>query len=57
MDIKRHTDDELPDPDLRSNPERHVHDFGEPDWSEFTAVIAGPLRRSSHDRAEALAAG
>ncbi|MCF7548260.1 1,2-phenylacetyl-CoA epoxidase subunit PaaA [Pseudonocardia sp. WMMC193] len=31
----------LPDPDLRWNPERQAHDFGEPDWSEFTAVIAG----------------
>jgi len=31
----------LPDPRLRWNPERGHHDFGEPDWSEFTAVISG----------------
>jgi len=31
----------LPDPDLRWNPQRQAHDFGEPDWEEFTAVIAG----------------
>ena len=31
----------FPDPDLRWNPERGAHDFGEPDWSEFFAVIAG----------------
>jgi ring-1,2-phenylacetyl-CoA epoxidase subunit PaaA len=31
----------LPDPELRWNPERGHHDFGEPDWSEFTAVISG----------------
>ena len=31
----------LPDPDLRWNPERESHDFGEPDWSELMAVIKG----------------
>jgi len=31
----------LPDPDLRWNPERRAHDFGEPDWSEFKAVVSG----------------
>jgi ring-1,2-phenylacetyl-CoA epoxidase subunit PaaA len=31
----------LPDPDLRWNPERRAHDFGEPDWAEFKAVISG----------------
>src|SRR5437867_1046525 len=27
----------LPDPDLRWNPDRGHHDFGEPDWAEFKA--------------------
>ena len=31
----------LPDPELRWNADRGHHDFGEPDWSEFTAVISG----------------
>jgi ring-1,2-phenylacetyl-CoA epoxidase subunit PaaA len=31
----------LPDPDLRWNSERGAHDFGEPDWAEFHAVISG----------------
>ncbi|WP_121257277.1 1,2-phenylacetyl-CoA epoxidase subunit PaaA [Nocardioides ferulae] len=31
----------LPDPDLRWNPERGSHDFGEPDWAEFREVLAG----------------
>nr|WP_028927133.1 1,2-phenylacetyl-CoA epoxidase subunit PaaA [Pseudonocardia acaciae] len=31
----------LPDPDLRWNDERQAHDFGEPDWSEFKAVLGG----------------
>ncbi|MEV4007016.1 1,2-phenylacetyl-CoA epoxidase subunit PaaA [Actinomadura sp. NPDC049753] len=31
----------LPDPDLRWNEERQAHDFGEPDWSELSAVIKG----------------
>ncbi|ANY05518.1 1,2-phenylacetyl-CoA epoxidase subunit PaaA [Pseudonocardia sp. HH130630-07] len=37
----------LPDPDLRWNGERGAHDFGEPDWSEFQAVVsgAGPANR------------
>ncbi|WP_226350466.1 1,2-phenylacetyl-CoA epoxidase subunit PaaA [Pseudonocardia sp. ICBG601] len=41
----------LPDPDLRWNDERQAHDFGEPDWSEFTAVVsgAGPANRQRLD--------
>ena len=48
----------LPDPDLTWNPDRESYDFGEPDWSEFTAVVEGdgPLnherirvRRAAHD--------
>jgi ring-1,2-phenylacetyl-CoA epoxidase subunit PaaA len=48
----------LPDPQLRWNPERGHHDFGEPDWSEFAGVIsgAGPCnaqrlaqRRAAHE--------
>ncbi len=31
----------LPDPDLRWNPDRGHHDFGEPDWAEFKAVVSG----------------
>ncbi|QXC42606.1 1,2-phenylacetyl-CoA epoxidase subunit PaaA [Rhodococcus qingshengii] len=31
----------FPDPDLRWNPERGAHDFGEPDWSEFMDVVRG----------------
>jgi ring-1,2-phenylacetyl-CoA epoxidase subunit PaaA len=31
----------LPDPELRWNPEREAHDYGEPDWDEFTAVVSG----------------
>ena len=31
----------LPDPDLRWDEERHSYDFGEPDWSEFAAVLRG----------------
>jgi ring-1,2-phenylacetyl-CoA epoxidase subunit PaaA len=31
----------LPDPDLRWNSERGRHDYGEPDWSEFKAVVGG----------------
>jgi ring-1,2-phenylacetyl-CoA epoxidase subunit PaaA len=31
----------LPDPGLRWNAERGHHDFTEPDWGEFKAVIAG----------------
>lgn len=31
----------LPDPDLRWNPERGAHDFGEVDWSEMKQVVSG----------------
>jgi ring-1,2-phenylacetyl-CoA epoxidase subunit PaaA len=31
----------LPDPDLRWNPERGHHDFGEIDWTEFWQVVHG----------------
>jgi ring-1,2-phenylacetyl-CoA epoxidase subunit PaaA len=31
----------LPDPEIRWNEERGHHDFGTPDWSEFTQVIKG----------------
>ena len=31
----------LPDPELRWNEERGRHDFGEPDWDEFKAVVMG----------------
>jgi ring-1,2-phenylacetyl-CoA epoxidase subunit PaaA len=31
----------LPDPLLRWNADRGHHDFGEPDWAEFTAVLKG----------------
>jgi ring-1,2-phenylacetyl-CoA epoxidase subunit PaaA len=31
----------LPDPDLRWNEERGQHDFGQPDWAEFHAVVKG----------------
>jgi ring-1,2-phenylacetyl-CoA epoxidase subunit PaaA len=31
----------LPDPELRWNPERGHHDFGEPDWDELLRVISG----------------
>jgi ring-1,2-phenylacetyl-CoA epoxidase subunit PaaA len=31
----------VPDPDLRWNPEREAHDFGEIDWEEFYAVVRG----------------
>ncbi|MGK5558332.1 1,2-phenylacetyl-CoA epoxidase subunit PaaA [Actinomadura kijaniata] len=31
----------LPDPELRWNPERGHHDFGEPDWDELKRVISG----------------
>ena len=48
----------LPDPELRWNPERGAHDYGQPDWSEFKAVISGggpcnaqrlAHRRRAHD--------
>ncbi|MDN5750937.1 MAG: 1,2-phenylacetyl-CoA epoxidase subunit A, partial [Pseudonocardia sp.] len=31
----------LPDPELVWNDERQAHDYGEPDWDEFKAVVAG----------------
>jgi ring-1,2-phenylacetyl-CoA epoxidase subunit PaaA len=31
----------LPDEGLRWNAERQAHDYTEPDWAEFTAVLAG----------------
>ena len=31
----------LPDPQMRWNDERGHHDFGEPDWDELAAVVAG----------------
>jgi ring-1,2-phenylacetyl-CoA epoxidase subunit PaaA len=31
----------LPDPDLKWNPERGHHDFGEVDWTEFKNVLRG----------------
>jgi len=48
----------LPDPELRWNPERGHHDFGEIDWVEFRQVVAGrgpcnaeriARRRAAHD--------
>jgi ring-1,2-phenylacetyl-CoA epoxidase subunit PaaA len=47
----------FPDPDLAWNPDRGSYDFGEPDWSEFTAVVKGngpmnveriSVRRAAH---------
>ena len=37
----------LPDPDLVWNEERGHHDFGQPDWDEFYAVVkgGGPVQR------------
>jgi ring-1,2-phenylacetyl-CoA epoxidase subunit PaaA len=44
----------LPDPDLRWNPERGRHDYSQPDWTEFKAVVrgAGPCnaQRLAHRR-------
>ena len=49
----------LPDPRLRWNEERQAHDYGEPDWAEFKAVISGggpcnaqrlAHRRRAHER-------
>jgi ring-1,2-phenylacetyl-CoA epoxidase subunit PaaA len=31
----------LPDPELKWNPERGHHDFGQPDWNEFWQVVGG----------------
>ncbi|WP_310961966.1 1,2-phenylacetyl-CoA epoxidase subunit PaaA [Nocardioides terrisoli] len=48
----------LPDPELRWNAERGHHDFGEPDWDEFMAVVKGggpcntqrlAVRREAHE--------
>lgn len=48
----------LPDPDLKWNEERQAHDFGQPDWDEFWAVVKGDgpcnaerldHRRKAHD--------
>jgi ring-1,2-phenylacetyl-CoA epoxidase subunit PaaA len=48
----------LPDPALRWNEERQAHDFGQPDWEEFAAVLRGngpcntqriAHRRKAHD--------
>jgi ring-1,2-phenylacetyl-CoA epoxidase subunit PaaA len=48
----------LPDPSLRWNEERGRHDFGEPDWDEFKAVVSGSgpcnaqrlaVRREAHE--------
>jgi ring-1,2-phenylacetyl-CoA epoxidase subunit PaaA len=45
----------LPDPALRWNEERGHYDFGEPDWEELAAVIAGNgpcnAQRLAHRRA------
>jgi ring-1,2-phenylacetyl-CoA epoxidase subunit PaaA len=44
----------LPDPGLVWNEERQAHDYGEPDWAEFKAVVggAGPAnaQRIAHRR-------
>ncbi|MFC7327413.1 1,2-phenylacetyl-CoA epoxidase subunit PaaA [Marinactinospora rubrisoli] len=49
----------LPDPELRWNPERGHHDFGEPDWAEFRRVVSGQgpcnaerlrRRRAAHEK-------
>ncbi|ODQ96546.1 1,2-phenylacetyl-CoA epoxidase subunit PaaA [Mycolicibacterium holsaticum] len=48
----------LPDPNLAWNEDRQAHDFGEPDWEEFAAVIKGSgpcsveriaVRRAAHE--------
>lgn len=45
----------FPDPDLKWNPDRGAHDFGEPDWTEFMAVVKGNgaanVERIAHRRA------
>jgi ring-1,2-phenylacetyl-CoA epoxidase subunit PaaA len=45
----------LPDPQLRWNPERDAHDFGDPDWDEFARVVGGDgpcnTERIAHRRA------
>ncbi|RCV50091.1 1,2-phenylacetyl-CoA epoxidase subunit PaaA [Marinitenerispora sediminis] len=49
----------LPDEQLRWNPERGHHDFGEPDWEEFRRVVSGHgpcnaerlrRRRAAHEK-------
>ena len=44
----------LPDPELAWNDDRQAHDFGEPNWEEFAAVVkgAGPCnsQRIAHRR-------
>jgi ring-1,2-phenylacetyl-CoA epoxidase subunit PaaA len=51
----------FPDPDLAWNEERQSHDFGEPDWREFTNVVRGDgpcnservaNRKAAHDEGE-----
>jgi ring-1,2-phenylacetyl-CoA epoxidase subunit PaaA len=46
----------LPDPELRWNPERGHHDFGEPDWAEFRRVLAGDGPRNAERIARRRAA-
>ncbi|MGI8644792.1 MAG: Phenylacetic acid catabolic protein [Nocardioides sp.] len=45
----------LPDPELVWNEERGAHDFGQPDWTEFMAVVKGNgpcnAQRIAHRRA------
>ena len=45
----------IPDPDLRWNAERSVHDYTEPDYTELTEVIRGNgpcnRQRMAHRRA------
>jgi ring-1,2-phenylacetyl-CoA epoxidase subunit PaaA len=45
----------LPDPELRWNPERGAHDFGQVDWDEFRRVVGGDgpcnAERIAHRRA------
>ncbi|GAA1280097.1 1,2-phenylacetyl-CoA epoxidase subunit PaaA [Saccharothrix xinjiangensis] len=45
----------LPDPELRWNPGRGHHDFGQPDWDEFWRVVGGNgpsnAQRVAHRRA------
>jgi ring-1,2-phenylacetyl-CoA epoxidase subunit PaaA len=48
----------LPDPGISWNEQRKAYDFGEPDWSEFAAVLSGngpcnteriTIRKAAHD--------
>ncbi|MDT0617869.1 1,2-phenylacetyl-CoA epoxidase subunit PaaA [Salinisphaera sp. P385] len=52
---------EIPDPDLKWNPDRGHYDYGEPDWDEFWTVLKGngpcnrerlEARRSAHNGGE-----